>query len=316
MRRAAVSSTPVGEGAGSRAPPLVLLHEGLGCVSMWRDWPRELARATGREVFAYSRFGYGGSSPAGLPWPLDFMTREARAVLPRVLEAAGIGESPVLVGHSDGGTIALLCAASGEVPLAGVVTPGRPCVQRAALHRGDRGGAGGVPARGAARAARQTPRRSDRRCLPGMVRRLARSGIRALEHRGGARGGDGAVARGAGARGRLRDAAPGRGHRRPNHRPLPDPWSWTIAAILRTGTGGGRRPPRSPGSSKSCNLRPVMRTLCLFHLHAMMSYVRISLAWRVRRHRTGEKAGGVVRSNCGARERTMAITDPPLEMSA
>ena len=109
-------------GGGLEGPPLVLLHEGLGCVSMWRDWPRELARATGREVFAYSRFGYGGSSPAGLPWPLDFMTREARAVLPRVLEAAGIGESPVLVGHSDGGTIALLCAASGEVPLAGVVT--------------------------------------------------------------------------------------------------------------------------------------------------------------------------------------------------
>ena len=62
--------------------PLVLLHEGLGCVSMWRDWPAELARATGREVFAYSRFGYGRSSPAELPRPLDFMDREARAVLP------------------------------------------------------------------------------------------------------------------------------------------------------------------------------------------------------------------------------------------
>jgi len=108
-----------GELAG---PSLVLLHEGLGCVSTWRDWPDELARATGREVFAYSRFGYGGSSPADLPWPLDFMAREARTILPRVLEAAGIGEAPVLVGHSDGGTIALLCAAYGEVPLAGVVT--------------------------------------------------------------------------------------------------------------------------------------------------------------------------------------------------
>ena len=106
------------EGAG--APVLVLLHEGLGCVGTWRDWPAVLARATGCEVFAYSRFGYGASSPAALPRPLDFMTREARAVLPRVLEAAGIGE-PVLVGHSDGGTIALLCAAAGEVPLRGVV---------------------------------------------------------------------------------------------------------------------------------------------------------------------------------------------------
>lgn len=111
-------------GPGGRAdgPPLVLLHEGLGCVSMWRGWPAALARATGREVFAYSRFGYGGSSPAELPRPLDFMTREARAVLPRVLEEAGIAEAPVLVGHSDGGTIALLSAASGEVPLGGVVT--------------------------------------------------------------------------------------------------------------------------------------------------------------------------------------------------
>ena len=104
----------------SGAPVLVLLHEGLGCVEMWRDWPAVLARATGCEVFAYSRLGYGGSSPAALPRPLDFMTREARTVLPQVLEAAGIGE-PVLVGHSDGGTIALLCAAAGEVPIRGVV---------------------------------------------------------------------------------------------------------------------------------------------------------------------------------------------------
>ena len=102
-------------------PPLVLLHEGLGCVSTWRDWPAELARATGCEVLAYSRFGYGGSSPAELPRPLDFMAREAREVLPRVLEEAAM-DAPVLVGHSDGGTIALLCAAAGEVPLGGIVT--------------------------------------------------------------------------------------------------------------------------------------------------------------------------------------------------
>ena len=102
-------------------PPLVLLHEGLGCVSTWRDWPAALADATAREVLAYSRFGYGGSSPAELPRSLDFMSREARSILPRMLEQAGL-ERPVLVGHSDGGTIALLCAAAGEVPLAGVVT--------------------------------------------------------------------------------------------------------------------------------------------------------------------------------------------------
>ena len=102
-------------------PAVVLLHEGLGCVGTWQDWPAVLARATGREVFAYSRFGYGASSPAALPRPLDFMAREAYGILPRVLEAAGIAE-PILVGHSDGGTIALLCAAAGEVPLRGVVS--------------------------------------------------------------------------------------------------------------------------------------------------------------------------------------------------
>ena len=107
---------------GRGGAPLVLLHEGLGCVSMWRDWPADLARATRREVFAYSRFGYGGSSPAKLPRPLDFMDREARAVLPGVIEEAGLGGAPVLVGHSDGGTIALLSAAFGAVPLGAVVT--------------------------------------------------------------------------------------------------------------------------------------------------------------------------------------------------
>ena len=110
-------------GAGSRGgPPLVLLHEGLGCVGMWRDWPADLARAAGREVFAYSRFGYGGSSAAELPRPLDFMDREARTVLPEVLARAGVGGAPVLVGHSDGGTIALLCAAFGAAPVGAVVT--------------------------------------------------------------------------------------------------------------------------------------------------------------------------------------------------
>ena len=110
-----------GEPGSGEGAALVLLHEGLGCVSTWRDWPAALARLAGREVFAYSRFGYGASSPAMLPRSSDFMTREAREVLPQVLEAAGIRE-PILVGHSDGGTIALLAAAAGEVPLRGVAT--------------------------------------------------------------------------------------------------------------------------------------------------------------------------------------------------
>ncbi|HEU4410180.1 MAG TPA: alpha/beta fold hydrolase [Polyangiaceae bacterium] len=89
---------------------LVLLHEGLGSVAQWRGVPDELARRTGRPVFAYSRFGYGGSSRCALPRPHDYLEREAVDVLPRVLEAAGI-RGGHLVGHSDGATIALLYAA-------------------------------------------------------------------------------------------------------------------------------------------------------------------------------------------------------------
>jgi len=87
------------------APTLVLLHEGLGCVDLWRDVPDRLAAATGFGVVAYDRAGYGRSDLAALPRPLDYMTREAVAVLPEVLDAFGI-ERFGLVGHSDGATIA------------------------------------------------------------------------------------------------------------------------------------------------------------------------------------------------------------------
>lgn len=95
----------------SQAPTLVLLHEGLGCVQLWRDFPQALAKATGLGVFAYSRAGYGRSDPADLPRPLDYMTREAEEVLPQVLDAIGV-ERAVLVGHSDGATIAAIYAGS------------------------------------------------------------------------------------------------------------------------------------------------------------------------------------------------------------
>lgn len=98
-------------------PVLVLLHEGLGSVSMWRDFPDRLAAATGAPVFLYSRAGYGRSSPQPLPWPATYMHREALEVLPKVLGAAAIGAC-VLVGHSDGGSIALIHA--GGAPHAGL----------------------------------------------------------------------------------------------------------------------------------------------------------------------------------------------------
>ena len=97
-----------GEPSATR-PTLVLLHEGLGCVALWRDVPALLAAATGCPVFAYSRFGYGHSAPVALPRPMTYMHDEALTVLPRVLDAAGI-ERAILIGHSDGGSIAAIHA--------------------------------------------------------------------------------------------------------------------------------------------------------------------------------------------------------------
>ena len=93
------------------APTLVLLHEGLGCVAGWGSFTQELAAATGAGVFAYSRAGYGNSSPASLPRPLSFMHEEALDVLPRVLDAIGFRRG-LLVGHSDGASIAAIYAGS------------------------------------------------------------------------------------------------------------------------------------------------------------------------------------------------------------
>jgi len=92
------------------APTIVLLHEGLGSVAMWRDFPLRLGERTGCGIFAYSRAGHGQSGPAALPRDPDYLEREATDVLPDVLAAAGI-ERPILFGHSDGGSIALVFAA-------------------------------------------------------------------------------------------------------------------------------------------------------------------------------------------------------------
>lgn len=102
-------------------PTLVLLHEGLGCITMWRDFPAKLAAATGCRTIAYSRPGYGASDPHPAPRQPDYMHREAREILPAVLAALAV-ERPLLVGHSDGGSIALIFAASfPELPVGLVV---------------------------------------------------------------------------------------------------------------------------------------------------------------------------------------------------
>lgn len=95
------------------APTIVMLHEGLGCLALWRDFPEKIARATGFGVFAYSRAGYGASDLAELPRPLDYMTREAVEVLPEVLDGFGF-RTGILLGHSDGATISAIYGGSVE----------------------------------------------------------------------------------------------------------------------------------------------------------------------------------------------------------
>lgn len=108
--------------APDTAPTLVLLHEGLGSVELWRGFPAALQAATGFGVFAYSRFGYGRSSSIALPRPLSYMHDEARQVLGPVLDATGIRRC-ILVGHSDGGSIAAIYAGEqDDLRLAGLVT--------------------------------------------------------------------------------------------------------------------------------------------------------------------------------------------------
>lgn len=108
------------------APLLVFLHEGLGSVSMWKDWPERVCAAAGCRGLVYSRYGYGQSTPRppAEKRPVDFMHIEAREVLPALLIALGVDarrDKPVLFGHSDGGSIALLYAAMHPDAVAGVV---------------------------------------------------------------------------------------------------------------------------------------------------------------------------------------------------
>ena len=112
---------------GRPAAPLIFLHEGLGSVAMWRDWPAQVCAATGRAGIVYSRRGYGKSESvpdvrgSGRLGP-EYMHHEALEVLPELLDQLGI-EAPVLLGHSDGGSIALLHASHLPVTACIVMAP-------------------------------------------------------------------------------------------------------------------------------------------------------------------------------------------------
>src|SRR5215210_2124133 len=101
---------------------LVLLHEGLGSVGLWRDFPVALARATGRRVVAFSRFGHGRSAPPPKRRTPRFFHEEALEVLPELLERVEAPD-PVLVGHSDGASIAIVHAAHHPVTGLALLAP-------------------------------------------------------------------------------------------------------------------------------------------------------------------------------------------------
>lgn len=105
------------------APLLVFLHEGLGSLAMWKGFPQQLCDAGGFRGLAFSRPGYGRSTPRASTeaWGVDFMHRQAHEVLPAFLEAVGVREPVWLFGHSDGASIALLHAAAFARNVSGLV---------------------------------------------------------------------------------------------------------------------------------------------------------------------------------------------------
>lgn len=107
-------------GAAREAPTLVFLHEGLGSLAMWRDFPAQVAAATGCNALVYSRRGYGQSDPLPGPRQASYLHEEALEVLPALLDRLHISR-PILFGHSDGGSIALLHAAAAPQPPAAVI---------------------------------------------------------------------------------------------------------------------------------------------------------------------------------------------------
>jgi pimeloyl-ACP methyl ester carboxylesterase len=99
--------------APEHAPTIVMLHEGLGSAALWGDFPERLSASTGAGVFAYSRAGYGASTRIELPRPLDYMHIEALEVLPKLLDQIGFRHG-VLLGHSDGASIAAIYAGANQ----------------------------------------------------------------------------------------------------------------------------------------------------------------------------------------------------------
>jgi pimeloyl-ACP methyl ester carboxylesterase len=99
---------------------IVLLHDGLGSISAWKDFPEALHSATGHEVLVYSRYGYGGSQALSGPRSVQYMHEEALIALPALLDQLGVA-NPILIGHSDGASIAIIHAGGTDRPVAGLI---------------------------------------------------------------------------------------------------------------------------------------------------------------------------------------------------
>jgi pimeloyl-ACP methyl ester carboxylesterase len=109
------------DAGGEDRPTLVFLHEGLGSIAMWRDFPELVAQETRCDAIVYSRYGYGNSDPLSEPRPVRYMHDEAQVALPQLLDRLAIAQA-ILIGHSDGGSIALIHAGSPSSCVLGVVT--------------------------------------------------------------------------------------------------------------------------------------------------------------------------------------------------
>lgn len=112
--------TPAGNTGSGRAP-IILFHDSLGCVGLWRDFPENLAQATGCDVIAYDRLGFGQSDPSPHDLSLDFISLEASGAFAVVREALGL-ERFVAFGHSVGGAMAAVCAATFPEQCVGLIT--------------------------------------------------------------------------------------------------------------------------------------------------------------------------------------------------
>ncbi len=110
-------SSPEGQGK----PTIIMLHEALGCIAMWKGFPEQLSKASGLNVLVFERRGYGRSTPISLPRPDDYLLHEGEVWLPRLLDKLNL-EQVVLFGHSDGGSIALIGAASCPQQVRAIIT--------------------------------------------------------------------------------------------------------------------------------------------------------------------------------------------------